>query len=238
MPISVYYFHWDLEYLIKKFVLAINPSQLWFLWMLFWVFIIAWVLNKVTIRKTYLEFFIVAFFYGIGSIGVRFFDNFFCIWSACIYLPFFYIGTRIRRVQEIRKLYIENIPAMVWLVLDIFIFMVSQMILSQIQFPGVGLVLGLLTNIVGSISAFMILQKVADKINWSRFSFIGKMITYTMPMYLFHQQIIYFTLNLFNGKVHPYINVLINFTCALMLCFIISTILMRFKLSRLMLGEK
>lgn len=41
-PISVYFLHWDVPMLFQKFVLGINPSQLWFLLMLFGVFAIAW----------------------------------------------------------------------------------------------------------------------------------------------------------------------------------------------------
>ena len=59
-----------------------------------------------------------------------------------------------------------------------------------------------------------------------------------MPMYLFHQQIIYFTIYWLNGKVNPYLHAGINFVAALVGSFIISSILMRWKVTRFLIGEK
>ena len=60
----------------------------------------------------------------------------------------------------------------------------------------------------------------------------------SMPIYLFHQQVIYFTIIWFNGKVNPYINVAVNFIVAIVLSVIISSILMKFKVTRFLIGEK
>ena len=59
-----------------------------------------------------------------------------------------------------------------------------------------------------------------------------------MPMYLFHQQIIYFTIMIFNGRVNPYINSLLNFVIAIVLSFGISYFMMKFKVTRFLIGEK
>ena len=60
----------------------------------------------------------------------------------------------------------------------------------------------------------------------------------SMPIYLFHQQVIYFFIFWLNGLVNPYINASINFIGAMVVSIIISGTLMRFKLTRFLIGEK
>lgn len=45
IPIEIVLYGIDLKHLTEKFVFAIQPSHLWFLWMLFGVFMIAWPLS-------------------------------------------------------------------------------------------------------------------------------------------------------------------------------------------------
>lgn len=47
IPITEYFFQWDRSEIFKRYILCTGPSQLWFLWMLFWVFILAWPLWKI-----------------------------------------------------------------------------------------------------------------------------------------------------------------------------------------------
>lgn len=63
-------------------------------------------------------------------------------------------------------------------------------------------------------------------------------LSYSMPMYLFHQQIIYLSIVTLNGKVNPWINTDINFIVAFIGSFSISTIFMRWKGIRFLIGEK
>ena len=99
-PISAYFFQWGAAELFKKYVLCINPSQLWFLWMLFGVFAIVWPLRNVMIEKPVIGWGIAIAFYGIGIVGGHIIPNVFCIWTACQYVVFFYIGMRIRVKTE------------------------------------------------------------------------------------------------------------------------------------------
>ena len=59
-----------------------------------------------------------------------------------------------------------------------------------------------------------------------------------MTIYLFHQQIIYVCLYALNGLVNPYIHATINFIVAMISSSIISLILMKFKSTRILIGEK
>ena len=53
-------------------------------------------------------------------------------------------------------------------------------------------------------------------------------------IYLFHQQIIYLTIIPLNGKVPPIVQVMISFLCAVGVASIITAVLKRFKLTRIL----
>lgn len=46
LPIGIAFYHYDISEVITRYILAQAPNQLWFLWMLFWVFVISWPLFK------------------------------------------------------------------------------------------------------------------------------------------------------------------------------------------------
>lgn len=77
-------------------------------------------------------------------------------------------------------------------------------------------------NLVGAVTAFAILPHIADKVNWTGNKTIKMLSSLYMPMYLFHQQIIYFTISVFNGKIPPGVLALVNFISALFGSFLIS----------------
>ena len=84
--------------------------------------------------------------------------------------------------------------------------------------------------------AFEALQTLAIKINWKKRRTIKTIASYSMPMYLFHQQIIYFGIVLLNGRINPWINAGINFAIALIGSFLISWILVQWKVTRVLIG--
>lgn len=57
-------------------------------------------------------------------------------------------------------------------------------------------------------------------------------------MYLIHQQVIYFSIILLNGKINPYMNALVNFGVAMIISYVISGILLKFKVTRFLIGQK
>lgn len=93
-------------------------------------------------------------------------------------------------------------------------------------------------HIVGAVMAYKVLQYIAEKVDWKNNRMFISLSLYSMPMYLFHQQIIYFTIALLNGKMIPWINAGVNFLVSLIVSYLISCILMRFKVTRLLVGEK
>lgn len=240
-PISEYFFRWDLTYLIKKYILCINPGQLWFLWMLFGVFAIVWPLRRVMTEKPLAGWVIAIAFYGLGITGGMFVPNVFCIWTACQYILFFFIGMRIRvKSEKQERLITEIVPWYCWIIADLVLFAGNAFAGQQSGFVWRVTTLGtnLLLHAVGSIMAWTSLQILAAHIHWQDSKVFNTLSSCSMAMYLFHQQIIYFTIAALNGAVNPWMNVGVNFTAAISGSLIISAVLMKWKVTRVLIGEK
>lgn len=243
-PLSQLFFQWSRCEIFEKYVLCTNPSQLWFLWMLFWVFVISQPLRKVFVYGNNLIGTLLAiFFYGIGIIGESFFPNIFCIWTGFQFIPFFYIGIRIRKNQEKEKNSIAgNKLWWCWIIVDIMLYLLYVYIDSIHMRSITGKILNVgivfILHIVGAVMAYKVLQYIAEKVDWKNNRMFISLSLYSMPMYLFHQQIIYFTIVLLNGKMIPWINAGVNFLVSLIVSYLISCILMKFKVTRLLVGEK
>ena len=240
-PISTLLFNWDLVYVAKKYLLAINPSQLWFLWMLMGVFAIVWPMRMVMIEKPLTGWAIALVFYGIGLIGKCFLPNVFCIWTACQYIPFFFLGMIIRvKEDKHEKLILEALPWYCWTIVYSLLFVGTIIVRrnGETVWSLIAIVLNFVLHIIGAVMAWTTLQALADKVNWKNSKVFKRFSTYSMPMYLFHQQIIYFTIVLLNGKINPWINAGVNFAAALVGSYFLSSILMRWKTTRFLIGEK
>ena len=240
-PISAYFFNWDLIYLVKKYLFAIDPSQLWFLWMLFGVFIIVWPIRELLIETPVAGYGISFFLYGIGLIGRRIVPNIFCAWTACQYVLFFFIGMRIRTKEEKQeRLITEALPWYWWGTVDLLLFAGTIMVgqYSGTVWNLIAIMLNMILHGTGAVMAWTTLQTLAANVNWKESKAFEKLSFYSMPMYLFHQQIIYFTITWLNGKVNPWINTGVNFILALAGSFLISVFLMKWKTTRFLIGEK
>ncbi len=238
-PIARILFKYDFKTMIKRYILCISPNQLWFLWMLFDVFIIVWPIRKILLEKRILGWVIALVSFLVGKVGYNITPDYFNIWTATQYLPFFFIGMRIYAKEQKKELLLsEKIPWFIWLIINVALFALMQFK----HFDGkVGDVieLGLTVSmyISGAIMAWAGLQKIARIIPWKNSKAFKILSSYTMPLYLFHQQIVYFVILLLNGKVSPWLNVAANFIIAIGGAFIISVILMKFKVTRFLLGE-
>ncbi len=242
IPISVYFFDWDIPYIINKFVLCTGPSQLWFLWMLFDVFLIMYPLWNLMTQNICLKGGTIAIlFWIIGNIGIRILPNVFCIWTACTYIPFFYIGMVIRLKWEKQKpLMVEKIHWSVFFTANVILFAVNLFVKNQIGmiWKLIGAGINFLLDLTGAVMAFVILNNIANKVNWINNKVYKTLSLLSMPMYLFHQQIIYFTIAALNGKILPCLNALFNFAAAFIGSLLISNLLVKNKITRKMIGLK
>jgi len=59
-----------------------------------------------------------------------------------------------------------------------------------------------------------------------------------MPMYLFHQQLLYISIFYLNGVMHPYLHAIFNIVSVTAVSLLISCVMLRFKATRFLIGEK
>ncbi len=234
IPFAEYYFRYSLKELILRYVLCTSPNQLWFLWMLFIEFVIAWPLWNISYRKPLIVWGVMLPLYAIGIICQQYVDNYFCIWTGFQFAVFFYIGMRIRIKEETSTYFINRIPTSVWVVLDAVLFILR----IKVQQPLMEQIVILLLHLVGSIMSFKALNQLALKVKWREWKWLNALSRVSMPVFLFHQQIIYVVISLLNGLISPYVIVLLNFLISLTVSFGISTILMKWKTTRYLIGEK
>ncbi len=236
IPITVYFNHIGMEDIFKKFVLGTSPSQLWFLLMLFNVFIIAYLMTSFWESHPALSLFVILACYGVGLLGELFIPNVYMIFTSLRYILFFWIGFNLRKYKDC---ILWKIPATIYFILHILLFAGLRFFQTKegIVFELINTGGNIALNIIGAIMAFMMLQKLANSINWNNkfFVFIEKR---SMSVYLFHQQIIYFTIMSLNGILNPWLHSLVNFAVSFVLSIIISSILKKFKLTRILIGEK
>lgn len=237
IPFALYYFHLDTVEIIKRYILGTAPNQLWFLLMLFFVFMIFYPLTRFFEKHNIGGAIVVLAIYGIGLAGAQVLPNIFQLFRACTYLPLFWLGFKIRQYGS--KV-LMRIPSLVWAAADVLLFTLVQYLsgFDATIIKLINLGLSFLLHIIGALMAFVVLQKLANRVNWKEskvFSFLSKN---SMPVYLFHQQVIYVFISLLNGVINPYLHAGINFIGAMVISLIISTPLMKFKWTRFLIGEK
>ena len=235
IPIQYFFFRYDFETIVKNFVFAMNPNQLWFLWMLFGVSIVFWLLSDFLVKHEILGTVTMLGIFGIGLVcGMRL-PNVFMIWRVCTYLPLFWCGVKIRQHGSG---FLRKIPSLLYLPVQAALFFLTRWLTENDPSPFNILYHGFTfaLHICGAVSVFVILQDIADKINWKKnkiFVFLAKL---SMPIYLIHQQIIYFFIVCLNGVIHPFLHVGVNFICVLSISVIVSALLMKWKITRFLIG--
>ena len=125
IPIQSIFFDTTVSSVIEKYVLGIAPSQLWFLLMLFSLFMLFYPLSKFFAKHTAIGAVIVLGIYGLSLVGGKLVPNVFQLWSACAYLPLFWIGFKLRQYGTSR---VRKIPVLVWIAVDIALFILTQYI--------------------------------------------------------------------------------------------------------------
>lgn len=191
IPIAEFFYHYESGEIILRYILATSPNQLWFLWMLFWVYIFGWFFSGTFDRKPYLGGVIISFFYVLGMAGSRITLNYYCIWTGCQYLLFFWIGFMMRKLGNS----VQKPKWYLWLVVYVLLFIIWEIIPKN----SVASVIAIGVHISGAIAAFIVLNNLAMSIKWRDKKSFVQLSRYTMPIYLFHQQIVYFSIMLFNG---------------------------------------
>ena len=237
VPFAVHYFQFDTVEVIMRYILGTFPNQLWFLLMLFVVFMLFYPLTSFFEKHLIAGAITVIAFYGVGFVGSMKLPNIYQVFTACMYLPLFWLGFKIRQYGSKALM---KIPSLIWIAADILLFALVQYLsgFDGFIFKLLNLGLTFLLHIIGALMAFVVLQKLANRVNWKESKVFTLLSKNSMPVYLFHQQVIYVFISLLNGVINPYLHAGINFIGAMMISLLISTLLMKFKWTRFLIGEK
>lgn len=232
VPFQIYFFHADGADLFRKFVLGYNPSQLWYILMLFFLFAIIYkVSNKIQSLKTFPAF-IIAFAIYIFGMLLYALSIPFQLPATCLHMAFFLLGMVFRK---------NNVAFGAWYkfaAVHLILFCITQY-LSQDSTIIIKIVRYCIMPFVNMAGTLMIISLIKDFQSaeiWSTsiFKFFKENF---FTMYLVHQQIIYCSISIFNGLVAPPVLVIINFVTALSISSVICVFFNSFKATRLLIGK-
>jgi len=238
VPFDLCYFNLSLSDIIEKYCFGVSPSQLWFLLMLFGVFVFFFILSKCIKEHTIFSGCMMLFLYGVGILGQSTLHNYFQIWNVCCFLIMFWLGFKLRQYGSSL---LFKIPWVLWVIFDVVLFTVVQKLenYSSIYSKVVRVGASMLLYIIGAIMAFIILQKMARIFpRWKNNKSFLLLNKHSMSIYLFHQQLIYISISVFNGVLHPYVHSFVNFIIGLAGSLLISIILVKYRCTSNLLGEK
>lgn len=236
IPVYLLFFEADGKTIIKKFVLADEPEQFWFLLMLFWVFAIFGIIAKHVDMHPFIGIGGLCVLYLFGTVW-DFTLDFFQLFNGFRYAIFFGAGFLMRKFGFTT---LKKIPGPIYVVVDILLYILYSYslqlpvnIYTKILWLGFQFVL----NMFGSIAAFVALQWLTEHF-LKESKFIKCLSKHSMSVYLVHQQLIYFTIDWFNGIVPPVVLVLINFAFSLTVSTLFSVLMHKTKVTRFLVGSK
>lgn len=229
-PWYVFYFKASLGDVLKNFVLGVQPAQLWFLLMLFWVFMIAIILPDSSIVLLIVSLVL----YGIGFVGGMIIPNVLQIFTGCQYFIFFAIGCIIAKELSGDETSISKIHTLfrnpIWMIfLDIAIFAVYMLLgtLDLAVFKLVRLCVEAILHVVGALMAFGVLGWIANRVDWKKSRVFMLLSKHNFIIYLLHQQIIYGVITLFNGEVASGVLVAMNFVVSVLITLLLAIVIER-----------
>lgn len=235
IPIAIYFFKYTMKDILVKYVLMTAPSQLWFLGMLFLVFAFFEIFSdkiKISTKSLILVYILTTgLSLTLSKIGIVYFQ----ISKAMQYILYFYFGGYIYINSS--KLNIKNV--LIFAILSIFIYFGSNYIDGlniMLLHYGIVLITPLLSLLEISIIYFVYTAMINKRLINTDNRLYSLLESNSFGIYLFHQQIIYFTIILLNGVVQPIIQVLLSFIIALTLSLLMSWMLKKNKYTRFMFG--
>ena len=237
VPITCLFFNYTAGDIFKNYLLATAPSQLWFLWMLFDVFLIVYSMSGVIYKSNVISLIISLVSIIIGAIGGKLFPNVFCIWTGFSYVAYFIFGCKIRQYGSYK---LDRLGVFPWFLAHIGLYVVVIYLKSfnGLIFKVSSFALNVILQLIGAVMAFLVLQKLAGYVDWKNNKLIKAFSQISMPIFLLHQQLIYFSIYLFNGHVNPYVNAIINMVFAIVGSAIITKLLYKVRVLRVLMGEK
>lgn len=237
LPLTSFFVEIDSDYLINKFVLGKSPAQLWFLLMLFDVFILFYPL-RMMLEKSKLIYLLFPVLYFVGDIMGDSTNNYYQFFTALRYLSFFAMGHLIYRYRHLLFNYRMFNLHQPYILCFLALIHIATYIIYLQDIPRTKTLLMLYLNFGGCLTAMAILLFVGEKVNPNN-KLMALLNQNCFAVYLFHQQIIYYTLFFLNGLICPMLHAFINFVVSFGLSLAISVFIRRSGFVRVnLLGEK
>ena len=240
IPICLYTLDFTINDVIINFALGVFPRQLWFIFMLFWVFVIFAPFAKLVNKNFLLGVLFVGCCYLVGKFGGKLIGgvNYYRILDGFQYVVYFWIGFCLRKYGIDMLL---KIPSICWIAVNIG-FIIFKEYIMNVEMPyifdvAINLIVPLLVQISGGMMAFMVLQKLLLKYN-PQGKIISAFSKYSFPIFMIHEQFIYLAVIWYEGKMNPYVFSLITFIWVISISFIIAYLLGKNKITRFLIGMK
>lgn len=222
IPFYIYYHGFNFKDILYKYVLGCSPSQLWFLPMLFWNFIIFYFLfDRIPISMSGMICMIGISVVGGAVLGKIITINIFQINTAIMYLMYYYLGALLYEKVN----YVEINKLVTCVLLSILSFLVwkyaTGLSAQSILVSLIALAMKNICSLSSVVMVYLVINKWYEKNKFrTRNSIISNIKKYLIEnsfgIYLFHQQIIYLVIIPLNGKVSPILQVVISFNIAIM----------------------
>lgn len=233
IPINIYVFRYDLKTIFVKFFLVKGANQLWFLIMLFGVFIIFWPISNYVKKYNFVGLFFVLVLYFMGFLINIISLDYFQISNIMKFVFFFWMGFKLRQYSDN---FFLKFPTILYILLDIFLFVLAYMISNtNIFYKFLSVLITLMLNSIGALMSFLILQIVASKIKWREIKFFYILSEFSMIIFLFHQQIIYL---ISQHKVGNFFNIIINFVFSIILSILLGMMIKKYRSIRYILHSE
>lgn len=232
IPITLYFYKYNIKEIFEKYFLMISPSQLWFLIMLFLVFVFFFIFkNKIKLSTRNLIY-VYMLSTLLSMITRKFNINFFQISNTIEYMFYFYIGGYIYKNHK--KINFKLTPLYLFLSI-ILLFFINYLNEYENYMHYFSDLLMPLLSFFEILSIYIIFTYISKKIKINNRVY-RLLESNSFGIYLFHQQIIYFTIIMLNGRVSAILQVSFSFIIALLLSLLMSCMLKKNKYTKKMFG--
>ena len=235
VPITCYFFHFSVGEVFYKYVLMASPSQLWFLVMLFMVFCFFEFFGK-KMKFRLRELAIVFIVTVVSGCILSYFNiNLFQIAKSVQYILYFYLGGFIYYHRD--KISMKQIIIMIVSAAVLYVGICLMEAMNNTVMDYAVSVAKPAISVLEVSSIYYLFTKLVEKGKAKTSGKIYQLLEgNSFGIYLFHQQIIYFTIIWFNGMMHPIVQAILSFVIATCISLVMSVVLKKWRVTRAMFG--
>jgi len=233
IPISYIFYKWDIIKIIDKFVLGRQPSQLWFLLALFWIYIFFYYMSD-RLKTNNITLCIMI----LGTVALNYFlnkiqFNFWQINLAVQYSLYFYFGGYVLKNERKFKTEMKSIIYIIIFILSLTClgYIISKHNNEIAKIANIYLKVLIQMSIVYMLYIIFKVKKESKILNY-----INKINEYSFGIYLFHQQIIYILTFYMFGRLNVALEIFLTFAISIILAYIIQKILKKNKITKFIFG--